>query len=112
MSLPDKNRFGLTARDMQTLREIFDHYPQVKTVVVFGSRAKGTFAVGSDIDLAIMDRLTSEDVIRDIKRDLDDSTLPYFVDLVGYHLLQDTAFKEHIDRVGVDLFPTELSKTY
>jgi len=112
MSLPDKNRFGLTARDMQTLREIFDHYPQVKTVVVFGSRAKGTFTVGSDIDLAIMDRLTSEDVIRDIKRDLDDSTLPYFVDLVGYHLLQDTAFKEHIDRVGVDLFPTELSKTH
>ena len=107
MSLPDKNRFGLTERDMQTLREIFDQYPEVKTVVVFGSRAKGTFTVGSDIDLAIMDRLRNEDIIRRIKGALDDSTLPYFVDIVGYNFLQDPAFKEHIDRVGIDLFNRE-----
>ncbi|UWZ79775.1 nucleotidyltransferase domain-containing protein [Geoalkalibacter halelectricus] len=83
MSLPDKNRFGLTARDMQTLREIFDQYPEVKTVVVFGSRAKGTFAAGSDIDLAIMDRLKSEDVIRRIKSALDDSTPVDFGGRIG-----------------------------
>lgn len=104
MSLPDKNRFGLTKRDMQTLREIFDQYPEVKTVVVFGSRAKGTFTLGSDIDLAIMGRLSNEDIIRRINGALDDSTLPYFVDIVGYSFLQDPAFKEHIDRVGIDLF--------
>jgi len=104
MILPDRNRFGLTERDMQTLREVFDQFPEVKTVVLFGSRAKGTFTPGSDIDLAIMDRLDREDTIRRIKGDLEDSTLPYFVDIVGYHFLQDAALKEHIDRVGIDLF--------
>ncbi|UWZ79796.1 nucleotidyltransferase domain-containing protein [Geoalkalibacter halelectricus] len=78
--------------------------PKLSRFALIRCRAKGTFAAGSDIDLAIMDRLKSEDVIRRIKSALDDSTLPYFVDLVGYHFLQDAAFKEHIDRVGVDLF--------
>lgn len=96
--------YGLTARDMQTLKAVFDKYPEVKNVVVFGSRAKGTFSPGSDIDLAIMDPLSDERVLFQLKHDLEESTLPYFVDLVGYQFLQDSAFKEHIDRVGAPLF--------
>ena len=99
----NKNKFGLTPRDMQTLKEVFAKYPEVKTIVIFGSRAKGTFSVGSDIDLAIMDRLSNEKLLWKIKEDLEESTLPYFVDLVGYHFLQDAKFKEHIDRVGMAL---------
>ncbi len=99
----NKNKFGLTSRDMQTLKEVFAKYPEVKTVIIFGSRAKGTFSVGSDIDLAIMDRLSNEKLIREIKEDLEESSLPYFVDLVGYHFLPDAKFKEHIDRVGMAL---------
>ena len=64
----------------------------------------GGFAIGSDIDLAIMGRLDNEEVIRHVKGGLEDSTLPYFVDVVGYHLLQDVELKKHIGRVGVDLF--------
>jgi len=108
MTFPDKNKYGLTARDMQTLLNVFAKYPEVKNVVIFGSRAKGTFTAGSDIDLAIMDRLSNETLLWEIKQDLEESTLPYFVDLVGYHFLQDSKFKEHIDRVGMPLVEDEI----
>ena len=100
----ERNRFGLTIRDMQTLKSVFAKYPSVKSIIVFGSRAKGTYGTGSDIDLAIMDHLDSDEIVRKIKNDLDDSSLPYFVDLVSYPCLNDSRFKEHIDRVGVPLF--------
>ena len=100
----ERNRFGLTVRDMQVLKSVFTKYPSVKSIVVFGSRAKGTYSTGSDIDLAIMDNLDSDETLRKIKNDFEDSPLPYFVDLVSYPCLNDSRFKEHIDRVGVPLF--------
>jgi len=100
----ERNRFGLTARDMQVLKSVFAKYPSVKSIIVFGSRAKGTYSTGSDIDLAIMDNLDSDETVRKIKDDFEDSSLPYFVDLVSYPCLNDSHFKAHIDRVGVPLF--------
>ena len=89
--------------NMQILKSVFAKYPAVKSIIVFGSRAKGASGVGSDIDLAIMDTV-SDETVRKIKNDFDDSSLPYFVDLVSYSCLSDSCFKEHIDRVGVPLF--------
>ena len=97
------NRFGLTARQMQTIYTILNKYPAVCSVVVFGSRAKGTFSTGSDIDLAIMDKQLTDETLRQIKSDFEESTLPYFVDLVCYSILQNPALKDHIERVGIPL---------
>ena len=73
----------------------------VKTVVVFGSRAKGTHKIGSDIDLAIMDVGVDDSVLCKLNDDFSDSCLPYFVDLIFYPALENTDLKEHIDRVGI-----------
>ena len=104
MNKKEKNSFGLSDRDMKTLQDIFKKYPDVKNVFVFGSRAKGTYKQGSDIDLAIMNEGVKDMFIRKMKSDFEDSNLPYAVDLVNYPTLKHPELKNHIDRVGVPLF--------
>lgn len=103
----ERNRFGLTDRDMVTIRGILGKYPEVKTVVVFGSRAMGVHKPGSDVDLAIMDAGVDDAVLCKLIDDFSDSCLPYFVDLLCYPALKNPDLKEHIDRVGVP-FPAPL----
>ncbi len=98
------NIYGLKERDMQTLSAIFSKYSEVHKVVLFGSRAKGIYHSGSDIDIAIMDTDISYRLLRRIKSDIADSSLPYTVDLVNFLSLTNEALKEHILRVGKIFF--------
>jgi uncharacterized protein len=100
MKAAERDEFGLTERDTKTMRDIIDQYPEVRRVVIFGSRAKGTFAQGSDIDLAIMNSGVTEAVITRMKSAFQESTLPYFIDVINYPALQHPDLKNHIDRVG------------
>ncbi|MDA8137091.1 MAG: nucleotidyltransferase domain-containing protein [Desulfobacteraceae bacterium] len=100
MNVTSRNIFGLYERDVQTLGDIFNKYPEVICVYIIGSRAKGNFKPGSDIDLVIMNEGATDSVIQKIKTDIEESTLPYFVDLINYPALQHADLKDHIDRVG------------
>ncbi len=95
---------GLTKRDIATIQGIFRNHPEVTLVYTFGSRAKGTYKTGSDIDLAVMNSGVSFDAICAIKGELEESSLPYSVDVVNYPELQNEELKEHIDRVGVEFY--------
>ena len=68
-----------------------------------GSRAKGTHKFGSDIDLAIMSAGVSDKTIRNIKAEIEESSLPYFVDITNFTTLNHKELAEHIQRVGVPL---------
>lgn len=92
---------GLSERDMRTIGGILRKYPDVRQVYLFGSRAKGSFKAGSDIDLAIMNDGIRENTIRDLQIDFEESSLPYFVDIVYFPTLAHPGLKEQILRVGV-----------
>jgi predicted nucleotidyltransferase len=76
-------------------------------VHIFGSRAKGTSKPGSDIDLAIMNRLPDIKVLLRLKNDFEESSLPYKVDLVDFHTLTNQNFIDHIKRVGEVFYQRE-----
>ncbi len=67
-------------------------------VILFGSRARGDYKYYSDIDLAIKG-LEKKDILK-IKDFVEESTVPYFVDIVRY---EDAPLKlkENIDKEGV-----------
>jgi len=96
-----RNRFGLTVRDMETIREVFKKYPQVEIVYLFGSRAMGTHRLGSDVDLAIMQPPVGDETVRRLKADFAESSLPYQIDVIAFPDLSHTELKAHIQRVGV-----------
>jgi predicted nucleotidyltransferase len=91
---------GLSKRDYETVKGILEKYPEITLVNLFGSRATGTFHAGSDIDLAIMNKGVTDEIIQRILSDFEESTLPYFVDIINYYTIEHKPFREHIDRVG------------
>jgi len=94
------NQFGLTDREMNEVLRILADCPLVQRVLIFGSRAKGTFHQGSDIDLAIMNEGMSDGDVKSLMNRFSESSIPLNVDLVDYSKLTHEAFKSHIDRNG------------
>ena len=106
-------KYGLSDRTIATLNSIFLKYPGIKQVILYGSRAKGNYRNGSDIDLSLKtgDNFSFTDLLR-IAGDFDDSDMPYFVDVSKYDELSSPELKAHIDRVGKLLYPVYNSIQY
>ena len=101
-------QYGLSDNTLNTLDSIFSKYPGIKQAVLYGSRAKGKYRNGSDIDLSLKtgESFTFNDLLH-ISGDFDDSDIPYFVDVSIYEKLSNPDLKAHIDRVGKVLYPIE-----
>ena len=95
---------GLSAATVAAICGVFARFPSVENAVLYGSRAKGTFRHGSDIDLTLLgDCLTSAE-LGAIVDELDDLLLPYQIDLSIFHQLNHEKLREHIERVGQVLY--------
>ncbi|MCJ8498345.1 nucleotidyltransferase domain-containing protein [Chryseobacterium salipaludis] len=58
------------------IKGVFEKFPQVHEVVIYGSRAKGNFKPYSDIDLSLIGNDLSQKVLFRIELSLDDLMLP------------------------------------
>ncbi|MDI6780679.1 MAG: nucleotidyltransferase domain-containing protein [bacterium] len=99
------SRFGLEESDIQAVCTIFARYPEVEQSILYGSRAKGNYKNGSDIDLTLRGGadLTLR-VLYKIMDELDDLLLPYPIDLSIFNNISDRDVVEHIQRVGVTFY--------
>jgi predicted nucleotidyltransferase len=94
--------FGLKESDILTLTDILVKYPGIGEAYIFGSRAKGNFRNGSDVDIAIKGKNISYDLILDISTYLNEETLmPYRFDILDYDSISNKELSEHIDRAGI-----------
>ncbi len=95
-------RYGLNDATVEKLRSVLASYPQIEQAILYGSRAKGNYKNGSDIDLTLQggDDLTF-DVLYEIIQQVDDLLLPYTVDLSIFSTLSDEDLIDHIRRLGV-----------
>jgi len=100
--------YGLQDRDIQLILETVKTFPEVSQLVLFGSRAKGTYKTASDVDLAIKGTSVTYDTavrLSDILNE--EKPLPYFFDVIHYESITEKRLVEHIDRVGVVLYSKE-----
>ena len=96
--------FGLPADAIAALRRVLSQYPQIKRALVYGSRAKGNYSSGSDIDLTLEGpELTFSSLIR-IETALDDLMLPWKIDLSLLSQIDNPDLLDHIVRVGQPLW--------
>lgn len=101
-------RFGLKESTIQKICTVFARYPQVEKAVLYGSRAKGNYKNGSDIDLTLRGGADlTLDVQYKIMEELDDLLLPYTIDLSIFRDISDPDVVEHIRRVGVLFYEKE-----
>lgn len=98
--MTEQHSLGLSLATLEKLNSVFARHDAIDSVVIYGSRAKGNYRAGSDIDLTIKGSEISFAEFMQIEDQIDDLMLPYTVDLSQYRLLENTDLIAHIDRVG------------
>ena len=78
---------ALTSNELVELRRLFSRHPEVKTVKLFGSRAKETNTANSDIDLAIWGQVGDLQA-EAIAAELDELPMPYKYDVKPFDLIK------------------------
>lgn len=98
-------RYGLPDAAIHKICAVFRRYPQVERAILYGSRAKGTYKNGSDIDLTLRGSAgLTLNVLYHILDDLDELLLPYTIDLSIFDNIDDPDVIEHIQRVAVAFY--------
>lgn len=103
--------YGLSEDTLARIHGVLAAHPEVEKAMLYGSRAKGNFRAGSDIDLCLIGATLSLTQQLQIESELDDLLLPYKIDLSRFHVLDNSALIDHIQRVGVTFFPVARVKS-
>lgn len=97
-------RYGLKEEVVKQITDVFARFPDIEKVLLYGSRAKGTYKNGSDIDLCLLGNNIDLTLLSKIDLALDELFLPYSFDLSIYNNLSNPDLISHIDRVGIPIF--------
>jgi len=95
--------YGLKEQAIERIQEVFSKFKEIETAILYGSRAKGNYKNGSDIDLTFKCTPSPENLLHFITKvslALDDLELPYTFDLSLLDQISNPDLLEHIDRVG------------
>ncbi len=98
---------GIPADDLQKLVTVLGDENIVSKVILYGSRAKGNYRDGSDIDLTVTGKNLSTAWLMDTAMKIDDLLLPYKVDLSILDHIDNVDLIDHIERVGKVIFSYE-----
>ena len=93
-------QYGLKKESIEKVNRIFAQYHKIEEVILYGSRAKGNYKPGSDIDLTLKGKELNLKLLNKISLELDDLLLPYTFDLSIYHHIKQPDLIDHIVRVG------------
>ena len=97
-------KYGLKYGVLESIINIFSKYIKVEKVVLYGSRAKGNYKNGSDIDLTLIGKDINIQDINKIHLELDELYLPYSFDISIFEKLENIDLVEHINRIGITIY--------
>lgn len=97
-------KYGLPESVIEKICVVLNKYPQVEKAILYGSRAKGNYKNGSDIDLTLHGNDLNHNILYRIMDEIDDLLLPYTIDLSIFNMIHDSHVIEHIQRVGVPFY--------
>lgn len=90
--------FGLSDATLAAIRACLAQFPGIAWAKIYGSRAKGDYQRGSDIDIAYS---SEQNCSGELLEALDALPTPYLFDVTHWESLRHAKLKEHIERVGV-----------
>jgi len=78
-------QYGLSDNDLLSIQSVLQHFPEVEQAILYGSRAKGNYKTGSDVDIALRGSGLNLSSLASIASQFDELPLPYKVDLLIYN---------------------------
>lgn len=103
-------KFGLPEDIISKLTAVFANHPEIEEVLIYGSRAKGNYREGSDIDITLKGANLTENLRSKIFSEIDDLNSPYLFDISVFENLGSENLIAHINRVGQVFYKKELTK--
>ena len=97
-------KFGLKDVEISALCNVLASVPEVEEAIIYGSRARGTNRISSDIDITLKGSNLTYLQLALLDAKIDDLYLPYFVDLSLFSMLRNTDLIESIEREGKVLY--------
>ena len=93
--------YGLLERDIRYIKKALEQCEEIEKAIIFGSRAMGNYKNGSDVDIAVLGELISNNTILKLNDYLNEIyPLPYFFDIINYNSIANENLKKHIDIEG------------
>ena len=93
--------YGLEEKILLQIKEVISQFPNIEKVILYGSRAKGNFHNGSDIDITLSGKeLTLSNSVYPLADALDELYLPYMFDISILNHIKNPSLIDHINRVG------------
>jgi predicted nucleotidyltransferase len=99
--------YGLKDIHIKKIQAVFANHSNVKKAILYGSRAKGTYRNGSDIDLTLIGKKLDLSTLLKIENEIDDLLLPYKTDISIFHKIENPDLLDHINRVGKVIYEQE-----
>ena len=93
-------RFGLKEEVIDNICKVFSEFTEIEKVVIYGSRAKGNYKNGSDIDLTLFGEAIDYSVLTKIDFKINELFLPYSFDISIFKLISNQDLIEHINKIG------------
>lgn len=100
-------RFGLSSAAINSINGVLARHPLIHSAVIYGSRAKGSYKPGSDIDLCLFAEPGATLSYREVALvldEIDDLLLPWTVDLSAFEHLSNAELRAHIEGVGQQFY--------
>jgi len=95
---------GLPPHTVAAIAGVLANFPRVEQAIVHGSRARGNFRPGSDIDLCLKGTGLSVSLLFKIEHALDNLLLPYKIDLSIYEQIDNPELLAQIERLGISFY--------
>jgi predicted nucleotidyltransferase len=95
--------YGLNIKTIENIKAVLLSFPDVQKALLYGSRAKGNFKIGSDIDISLVGEKLNLKILNKISDSLDNLFLPQKFDLSIYHQIENQDLLDHIQRNGIIL---------
>jgi len=100
--------YGLSTETLEEITAAFMQCSKIEQVILYGSRAKGNYRNGSDIDITLMGKdLRLDNSVYPLMDIFGESLLPYSFDISIFKDIENENLVEHIERVGKVLYERE-----
>lgn len=106
-------KYGLSEDALAVLFAYFKKHNGIQKVILYGSRALGTYRAGSDIDITLVTdaNFTFTDLFG-LKMDLEDSELPYLFDVSIFDKLKNSNLSTHINNAGKIIYERTMEELH
>ncbi|OQX21881.1 MAG: hypothetical protein BWK80_31945 [Desulfobacteraceae bacterium IS3] len=90
---------------MRLSQNFYGRLSKKRLLIIFGSRAKGNYKHGRDIDIALKGEKLSDEIVWDITALLNNEVpIPYKTDVLAVNDSLSSGLADHIRRVGISFY--------